>query len=95
VWKTSRGGRVSVNVQPIADGDTCTGSTRARVDGRRRPERRPPLTSTAPLKDGQSFSNGTAFLVRAGDRYVLFNDLGELIVCKLSPKGYEELDGRR
>jgi outer membrane protein assembly factor BamB len=34
----------------------------------------------------------TTFIVPQGDRYFLFNDVGELIIAKLSPKGYEEID---
>jgi outer membrane protein assembly factor BamB len=33
-----------------------------------------------------------AFLIPQGDRYFLFNEQGDLIIAKLSPKGYEELD---
>jgi outer membrane protein assembly factor BamB len=33
----------------------------------------------------------TAFLVRQGDRFWIFNDAGDLILARLSPKGYEEL----
>lgn len=35
---------------------------------------------------------GTAFIVPQGDRYVLFNDSGELIFAQLTPEGYEEID---
>ena len=31
-------------------------------------------------------------MVKNGDRFFLFNDAGELIIAKLSPKGYEEID---
>jgi outer membrane protein assembly factor BamB len=34
---------------------------------------------------------GNAFLVEHGDRCILFNEKGDLIIAKLSPKGYEEL----
>jgi hypothetical protein len=34
---------------------------------------------------------GNAFLVKNGDRYFLFNEKGDLIIAKLSPKGYEEI----
>jgi outer membrane protein assembly factor BamB len=34
---------------------------------------------------------GTAFLVRHEDRFFIFNDAGDLIQARLSPKGYEEL----
>ena len=33
-----------------------------------------------------------AFLTPQGNRYFLFNEQGDLIIAKLSPKGYEELD---
>ena len=36
--------------------------------------------------------NGTAFIVRQADRYWLFNENGELIIAKMSPSGYEEID---
>lgn len=35
---------------------------------------------------------GTAFLVPQGDRFVIFNDQGDLILAHLSRKGYEEID---
>ena len=34
----------------------------------------------------------TGQIVRQGDRYFISNDRGELIIAKLSPKGYEEID---
>jgi outer membrane protein assembly factor BamB len=33
-----------------------------------------------------------AFLIEHGDRYFLFNEKGDLIIARLSPKGYEEID---
>jgi outer membrane protein assembly factor BamB len=44
---------------------------------------------------GQVEDCGTVFLVPHGDRYVLFNDQGELILAELSPKGYKQLDRAR
>jgi outer membrane protein assembly factor BamB len=41
---------------------------------------------------GQQTDCGTAFLVPQGDRFVLFNDQGELILAELTPKGYREID---
>lgn len=35
---------------------------------------------------------GTAFFVRNDDRYFVWTDLGELIIAKLSPEKYEEID---
>jgi outer membrane protein assembly factor BamB len=41
---------------------------------------------------GKKAACGTAFLVPQGDRFVIFNDLGDLILAELSPKGYKEID---
>jgi hypothetical protein len=49
-------------------------------------------TSTAPITDAQQLGTGTAFLVKNGDRFVLFNEKGELVFCTLSPTGYTEID---
>jgi outer membrane protein assembly factor BamB len=35
---------------------------------------------------------GTAFLVKHEDRFVLFNEQGDLILARLTPQGYQELD---
>jgi RNA polymerase sigma factor (sigma-70 family) len=42
--------------------------------------------------DGRPGGCGTAFLVRQADRFFLFNDRGDLIIARLTPKGYEEID---
>lgn len=34
----------------------------------------------------------TAFITPYEDRYFLFNELGELLIARLSPSGFEELD---
>jgi hypothetical protein len=39
---------------------------------------------------GERWAN--AFLTPHAGRYFLFNEQGDLIIAKLSPKGYEELD---
>jgi outer membrane protein assembly factor BamB len=35
---------------------------------------------------------GTAFFVRNGERYFINNDRGELVMAKVSPTGFEEID---
>jgi outer membrane protein assembly factor BamB len=35
---------------------------------------------------------GTAFFVRTGDRYFINNDRGELVIARLSPEGFAEVD---
>jgi outer membrane protein assembly factor BamB len=41
---------------------------------------------------GRGIDYGTVFIIPQGDRHILFNDSGELILARLSPKGYEEFD---
>jgi len=40
---------------------------------------------------GQGIRWANAFIVKNGNRFFLFNELGDLIIAHLSPKGYEEL----
>jgi outer membrane protein assembly factor BamB len=53
------------------------------------------LWETYAATGGKKTDCGTAFIVPQGDRYVIFNDLGELILANLSPKGYTEIDRAR
>jgi outer membrane protein assembly factor BamB len=48
------------------------------------------LTASGAGKAPERWAN--AFLVEQGDRFVLFNELGELILADLTPKGYKEID---
>lgn len=41
---------------------------------------------------GKSVRWGNAFLVEQGDRFILFNEKGDLIIARLTPKGYDEID---
>ncbi len=47
------------------------------------------LKATTP--DGKEMRWANAFIVKNGDRFFLFNEKGDLIIAKLSPKGYEEI----
>ncbi len=40
---------------------------------------------------GKSERWGTAFIVKHENRFFLFNELGDLIIARLSPSGYEEI----
>ena len=44
---------------------------------------------------GESASWATAFFVRHDDRYFINTDLGDLVIAKLSPEGYEEISRTR
>jgi outer membrane protein assembly factor BamB len=50
------------------------------------------LWKTYEATGGKKTDCGTAFIIPQGDRYILFNDHGDLILANLSPKGYKELD---
>lgn len=41
---------------------------------------------------GKKTDCASAFLVPQGDRFVLFNDQGDLILARLTPQGYHEID---
>jgi outer membrane protein assembly factor BamB len=41
--------------------------------------------------DSRPVYTGTAFVVKNGDRFFLFNEKGELLIARMSPKGYEEV----
>ncbi len=53
------------------------------------------LLATSPRGKPKEERWGNAFLVAHGDRCFLFNEHGELILARLSPEGYEELDRQR
>jgi outer membrane protein assembly factor BamB len=42
-------------------------------------------------EDFKNAGTATAFVVKNGDRYFIFADIADLIIAKLSPKGYEEV----
>jgi outer membrane protein assembly factor BamB len=50
------------------------------------------MWSTYDATGGEKTDCGTAFIIPQGDRFVLFNDNGDLILANLSPKGYQEID---
>jgi outer membrane protein assembly factor BamB len=50
------------------------------------------LWQTYQATGGKRSDCGTAFLIPQGDRFIIFNDQGELILANLSPAGYVEID---
>jgi outer membrane protein assembly factor BamB len=48
--------------------------------------------SGEPLGISRPSNSGTAFLVKNGERFWMFNEHGELLIAMLSPQGYEEID---
>ena len=52
-------------------------------------------TLAATTRDGKEVRWGNAFLIKQGDRFFLANELGDLIIARLTPKGYEEISRTR
>ena len=49
-------------------------------------------TLRATTNDGKEVRWGNAFLIPQQDRFFLINEKGDLIIARLTPKGYEEID---
>lgn len=45
-----------------------------------------------PFNSKRPVGSGTAFIVQQGERFWMFNELGELIIAELSKSGYKEID---
>jgi outer membrane protein assembly factor BamB len=101
-WANLKKAAVSpVNVQPFLDGDVIYGFDQ---DGTMHAVELPSgkrLWSTSAPLGPRPVATGTAFIIRearAGadgkeaGRFWLFTETGDLVIAKLSPKGYEELD---
>jgi outer membrane protein assembly factor BamB len=48
-------------------------------------------TFNATTADGKEMRWANAFIVKNQDRFFLFNEKGDLIIARLTPKGYEEI----
>lgn len=51
--------------------------------------------STEPFHTRRPPGTGTAFIVKNGEHFWMFNELGELLITKLSAEGYEEIDSAK
>jgi len=92
LWKDkAKHGMSPVNVQPIAIGNVIYGCDQSgemmafEVPSGKR------LWETSKPVSERPQGSGTAFVVRYQDRFVLFNESGELIVAEMDPEGYREL----
>lgn len=48
--------------------------------------------SSAAAVGPRAVPSGTAMINRHADRYFLFNEKGELIIARITPNGYDEVD---
>lgn len=94
VWRDAKNLGISpVNVQPFLEDKIMYGYNE---DGNmfavELPSGKRLWTSTGPVGGEQPLGSGTAFLVKNGDRFFSFAETGELVICKLTRDGYEEID---
>ncbi|MDG1895608.1 MAG: PQQ-binding-like beta-propeller repeat protein [Fuerstiella sp.] len=92
IWRGKKNIICPVNVQPFLVDDVLYGFDQKGVmrgitipDGER-------LWETTDVLGQRPADSATAFIVRHEDRFWLFNELGELIIARLSPQGFEEID---
>jgi outer membrane protein assembly factor BamB len=80
-----------VNVQPFLDQAVLYGfDQKGLLRALQLPEGKV-LWETDKAVGGRPRGSETAFLVRHEDRFILFNEKGELVIAQLTPDGYEEL----
>ena len=100
VWRgTMRTAISPVNVTPIVDAGVIYGMDQPGMlravklaDGDRLWSTFKPITGVDEDDDYRGAGSGTAFLVKNGGRYFLFAETGELVIAKLTPDGYTEVD---
>ena len=81
-----------VNVQPFLEGNLMYGMDQSgELIASEIPSGERVWVASGPLGK-RPVGNGTAFIVKQGDRFFLFTEQGDLIIAKLSREGYEELD---
>jgi outer membrane protein assembly factor BamB len=92
IWRGKKNIICPVNVQPFLVDDVLYGFDQKGVmrgiripDGER-------LWETTDVFGRRPADSATAFIVRHENYFWLFNELGELIIARLSPQGFEEID---
>lgn len=93
VWQDKpRHGISPINVQPfVADGLIYGFHEKGDLRAVQIPSGEALWKSRGPFP-GRSPNSATAFLVRQKDRFWMFVETGDLVIAKLSPEGYQELD---
>ncbi len=94
VFKDKKNHGISpVNVQPYLIGEVLYGyDDEGGLFGIEIPSGKRLWTSTGPVGGEEPQGSATAFMVKNGDRFFFFAETGNLVIGKLTPKGYEEID---
>ncbi len=95
VWRGKKTNAIyPVNMTPFIDKDTIYGVSQSgqfmAVD-LKSADRKWETTEPVSGKDSKENKSATAFVVKNGERFFIFNEKGELIIAKLSPDRYEEV----
>jgi outer membrane protein assembly factor BamB len=93
VWKDQKGSGLSpVSVQPfLQDGILYGYDDNGHMYGVELPSGKRLWDEAGPV-GGQPRGSETAFIVKNGNRFVFFAETGHVVLGKLTPKGYEEID---
>lgn len=92
VWRDKKGAISPVNVQPFHENGTMYGFDQNGICYGVEFESGKRLWQSTDIIQGRPQGSETGFFVKQGDRFWVFNEKGVLVLCKLSPKGYEEID---
>ncbi|MEP3482423.1 MAG: PQQ-binding-like beta-propeller repeat protein [Fuerstiella sp.] len=92
VWRDKRNMISPVNVQPIVIDDVVYGFDQKGVLRAIRIPDGEKLWETSDVVGKRASGSDTALFVRQADRCWFFTELGDLVIGKLSPDGYEEID---
>ncbi len=94
IWRDEPQTAISpVNVQPFAEADFMYGFDQSgKLYGIELRTGKRVWESLEPLSANRPPGSGTAFIIKQGDRFWLFNELGELIIAKMTREGYSEID---
>ncbi len=92
VWRDKRNVICPVNVQPFVIDDVVYGMDQKGVLRAVQVPSGERLWESDESIGTRPAGSETTFLVRHEDRFIMFNELGELLIAELSPAGYEEID---
>ncbi|MEZ6059004.1 MAG: PQQ-binding-like beta-propeller repeat protein [Planctomycetaceae bacterium] len=92
VWRGKKDVICPVNVQPILADNVLYGFDQKGVMRAVDLPSGDLLWETTDVIGKRPAGSETAFIVRHEDHFWIFNELGDLIIAKLSPDGYEEVD---
>ncbi|MEZ6126906.1 MAG: PQQ-binding-like beta-propeller repeat protein [Planctomycetaceae bacterium] len=92
VWRDKKDVISPVNVQPFVVGDVIYGFDQKGVMRALQLPSGEKLWETTDVIGKRPAGSETAFLVKHEDHFWMFTETGDLVIAKLSPEGYSEID---